>query len=152
MTAENFTYMEDLAVGQKFTAGPIEVTADEVIAFAKKFDPQDFHLDPEKAKDTVFGEHVASGWHTAALTMRMIVDSSPKMKGGMIGRHIEKLNWMRAVKPGDKLYFEGEILEIRPSGSDPTRGVMRVKNTTKNQHGKPVLQMESVVLVPRKQA
>lgn len=150
MTAEKFTYMEDLAVGQKFTAGPMEVTAEEVVAFAKKFDPQDFHLDPEKAKETVFGEHVASGWHTAAITMRMIVDSSPKMKGGMIGRHIEKLSWLRAVKPGDKLYFEGEILDIRPSGSDPSRGVMRVKNTTKNQDGKPVLQMESIVLVPRK--
>jgi len=82
--------------------------------------------------------------------MRMIVDSSPKMKGGMIGRHIEKLNWMRAVRPGDKLYFEGEILELRPSGADTTRGVMRVKNTTRNQDGKPVLQMESIVLVPRK--
>lgn len=152
MTDEKFHYMEDLHVGQKFTAGPIEVTAEEVIDFAKKFDPQVFHLDPEAAKDTVFGTHVASGWHTAAMTMRMIIDSSPRMKGGMIGRHIEKLSWLRAVKPGDKLYFEGEIVDLRPSGSDPLRGVMRVKNTTKNQDGKPVLQMESIVLVPKKPA
>lgn len=150
MTAENYSYMEDLAVGQKFTAGPVEVTEKEVIDFAKKFDPQDFHTDPELAKATVFGGHVASGWHTAAMTMRMIIEASPKMKGGMIGRTIEKLSWPRAVRPGDKLFFEGEILDIRNSGSDPARGIMRVKNTTTNQNGEPVLVMESIVFVPRR--
>ena len=149
---DDFKYMEDLAVGQKFAAGPIEVTAEEIIAFASKFDPQEFHLDPEKAKQSVFGAHVASGWHTAAMTMRMIIDASPKMKGGMIGRTIEKLNWLRAVKAGDKLHFEGEILDLRPSTSDPARGVMRVKNTTFNQDNKRVLEMESIVFVPRKPA
>ena len=147
---DDFTYMEDLAVGQKFTAGPLDVTAEEIIAFAKKFDPQDFHTDPEKAKDTAFGEHVASGWHTAAMTMRMIIDASPKMKGGMIGRTVEKLNWLRAVKPGDRLHFEGEILDLRPSGTDPARGVMRVKNTTFKQDNKRVLEMESIVFEPRR--
>lgn len=146
----DFTYMEDLKVGQKFVAGPIKVTAEEIIAFATQFDPQPFHLDAEAAKHTAFGELVASGWHTASMTMRMIVDSSPNMEGGMIGRSIEKLNWLRAVKPGDSLSFEAEILDLRGSNSDPRRGVMRIRNTTSNQKGEPVLTMESIVFVPRK--
>lgn len=152
MTDEKFYYMEDLSVGQKFTGGPIEVTEQAIIDFAKQFDPQEFHTDPEAAKDSVFGAHVASGWHTAALTMRLILEASPKMKGGMVGRSIEKLQWLRAVRAGDKLSFEGEIVDLRPSASDPARGVMRVKNTTFNQDHKPVLQMESIVFVPRKPA
>ena len=146
----DFTYMEDLKVGQKFVAGPIKVTAEEIIAFATQFDPQPFHLDAEAAKHTAFGELVASGWHTASMTMRMIVDSSPNMEGGMIGHSIEKLNWLRAVKPGDSLSFEAEILDLRGSNSDPRRGVMRIRNTTSNQKGEPVLTMESIVFVPRK--
>lgn len=150
MADEKFYYMEDLAVGQKFSAGPVEMTADAIVAFAKQFDPQEFHTDPEAAKSSVFGAHVASGWHTCAITMRMILEASPKMKGGMIGRTIEKLSWPRAVKAGDKLTFEGEILDLRPSERDPARGVMRVKNVTRNQDGKAVLEMESIVFVPRK--
>lgn len=146
----DFTYLEDLAPGQKFSAGPIEVTAEEIIAFARKFDPQPFHLDLGAAKDTVFGELVASGWHTAALTMRLIVESSPRMEGGMIGRGIERMNWLRPVRPGDKLFYEAEILSLRASASNPKRGVMRLMNTTTNQHGQPVLTMESVVFVPRR--
>jgi acyl dehydratase len=148
MAQEKEFYMEDLAVGQKFTSGPVDVTAEEVMDFARKYDPQEFHLSPEQAKLTMFGELVASGWHTACLTMRLIIEGSPRMKGGMVGRSIEKMSWLRPVKPGDKLYFEGEILELRPSASNPARGVMRVKNTTLNQNREPVLQMESVVFVP----
>lgn len=148
--SSDFTYMEDLKVGQKFTAGPIKVTAEDIIAFARQFDPQPFHLDAEAAKQTPFGELVASGWHTASMTMRMIVDSSPNMEGGMIGRSVERLNWLRAVKPGDTLSFEAEILEMRGSGSDPRRGVMRIHNTTSNQNGEAVLTMESIVFVPRR--
>ena len=88
MADEKFYYMEDLSVGQKFTGGPIEVTEQAIIDFANQFDPQEFHTDPEAAKDSVFGAHVASGWHTAALTMRLILDASPRMKGGMFGRSI----------------------------------------------------------------
>jgi acyl dehydratase len=148
--ADNFTYMEDLAVGQKTAAGPVTITAEDITAFARQYDPQDFHTDAGKAKDTAFGELIASGWQTAALTMRMIIDASPKMKGGMIGRGIEKLSWPRAVKPGDTLTYEGEILDLRPSGGNPKMGVMRVRNTTRNQHGDVVLEMESIVFVPRR--
>lgn len=142
------TTLENLHIGQKFTSGPVSVTQDEIIAFARQFDPQDFHTDPVKARDTIFGELVASGWHTAALTMRMIVAATPAMKGGIIGRSVEKISWPRPVKPGDSLSLEIEILELRPSSSTADRGVMRTKNTTRNQNGKIVMEMETVVLVP----
>lgn len=152
MKSDDYVYMEDLHVGQKMTAGPITLTEQDTIAFAKQYDPQDFHIDAARAKHTLFGELIASGWQTAAVTMRMIIDASPKMKGGMIGRGIEKLNWPRAVKPGDSLSYEGEILELRPSSGNPHMGVMRVRNITRNQHGETVLEMESVVFVPRRGA
>ena len=142
--------MEDLKVGQKFSAGPIDVTTEDIIAYAKKYDPQDFHTDPALAKNTVFGHLIASGWHTASLTMRLIIEASPPMKGGMIGRSVERMSWPKPVVPGDKLYFEGEILDIRASNSNPERGIMRVKNTTFNQNHEAVLEMETVVFVPRR--
>lgn len=149
-TEGGFIYMEDLRVGQVFTAGPVTVTEEEIIAFAEQYDPQDFHTDPEKARDSAFGELVASGWHTAALSMRLILEATPQMKGGMIGRSAEKLNWPRPVRPGDRLSLEIEILELRLSGNKPERGVMRTRNTTLNQEGKPVMTMETIVFVPRR--
>lgn len=144
--------MEDLTVGHKFTAGPLTVTADEIIDFAKKYDPQPFHLNAEDAAATMFGGLIASGWHTAAMTMRMIIDSSPNFPGGMVGRTVENLNWLRAVKPGDVLRYEGEILDLRPAESAPGRGIMRVKSHTVNQNNKPVLEMEAVIFIPRRDA
>lgn len=147
---ENYLYLEDLTIGQKFHAGPITVTEEEIIAFATKYDPQDFHTDAVKAKNTSFGELVASGWHTAAMTMRMITEATPPMEGGMIGRAIEKMGWPRPVKPGDVLKLEMEVLETRTSEKSTSRGTMRTKNTVTNQNGKPVLEMEAVVFVPRR--
>lgn len=147
---QKYFYMEDFSVGQKFTADPVTVTAEEIIDYAKKFDPQDFHTDPKKAKHTAFGQHVASGWHTASLTMRLIVEATPPMEGGMIGRTIERMDWPRPVLPGDQLSYEGEILEIRPSASNPKRAVLRVQNRTFNQKGEVVLELISVVFVPRR--
>lgn len=149
MDSDGFYYMEDFQAGQKFRAGPVLVTAEEIIDFAKKYDPQDFHTDPEKAKDSIFGEHVASGWLTAALTMRLLLKATPPIKGGMIGRHVEKMNWPHPVKPEDRLTLETEILSIRNS-SNPARGVARVKSTTYNQLNKSVLEMESIILLPRR--
>ncbi|MDI1227619.1 MAG: MaoC family dehydratase [bacterium] len=152
MTESNFVFMEDLTVGQKFTAGSIAVTADEIIEFAKKYDPQPFHLNAEDAAKSMFGGLIASGWHTAAMTMRMIIQSSPNFPGGMVGRTVENLNWLRAVKPGDVLSYEGEITDLRPAESAPGRGIMRVKSRTLNQNGKPVLEMDAVIFIPRKSA
>lgn len=149
---KDYVYLEDLHVGQKLTAGPVTVTEKEIIEFAQKYDPQDFHTDPVKAKNTVFRELVASGWHTAGLTMRMVVEATPPMKGGMIGRNIEKISWPRPVKPGDQLSVAMEILDLRPSDSNPTRGIMRTKTTTFNQNHEPVMEMETIVFVPRRTA
>lgn len=149
---DNTICLEDLAVGQTFTAGPRTVTEAEIIAFAQQFDPQDFHTDPVKAQDTPFGKLVASGWHTAAMTMRMILDATPKMKGGMIGRAVEKMGWPRPVYPGDTLSLVIEILELRSSERAPDRGTMRTKNTVTNQNGEKVLEMETVIFVPRRAA
>lgn len=147
----HFHYLEDFKPGQKFKAGPIRVSAEDIIAYAKQFDPQDFHTSPEKAKDTVFGEHVASGWHTASLTMKLILMAIPPMKGGMIGRMVEKMSWSQPVRPGDELSLELEILGLRNS-SNPARGVARVRNTTFNQKGEAVLEMETIILIPRRGA
>jgi acyl dehydratase len=143
-------YYEDLSVGQTFGAGPIEVTAEAIMDFARQYDPQDFHTDPERAKHTIFGGLIGSGWHTACLTMRLVLQSSPKIKGGMVGRSVERMGWPRAVRPGDKLTYQGEIIDLRTSNSSPDRGIMRVKNTTYNQNKEPVLEMETVVFVPRR--
>jgi acyl dehydratase len=144
--------MEDLSIGQKFNAGPVTVTEKAIIAFGNQFDPQDFHTDPVKAKKTLFGELVASGWHTAAMTMRMIVEATPKMKGGLIGRQVEKIGWPRPVRPGDQLSLEIEVMELRPSATNPARSTMRAKNTVFNQKGEVVMEMETIVFVPRKAA
>ena len=148
--AQKFIYLEDISVGQKFTAGSMTVTEESIIAFARQFDPQDFHTDPVKAKDTVFGGLVASGWHTASMSMRMILDATPKMKGGMIGRQVEKIGWPMPVRAGDVLSIEVEIMELRPSATNPSRGTIRTKNTTFNQKHEIVQEMEAIIFIPRR--
>lgn len=142
--------MDDCQVGQTYAGGPTAVTADMIIAFARQFDPQPFHLDAEAAKDTAFGELVASGWHTAAMTMRMMMDSMPPMQGGMIGRRIETIDWPRPVRPGDTLTTRSEILDLRAT-RNPARGLMRLKTDTLNQHSEAVMKMEALIFVPCRQ-
>lgn len=144
-------FMEDFSIGQTFTGGPVQLTAEQIIAFATDFDPQDFHTDPEKAKQTAFGTHVASGWHTAALTMKMLVAAIPPMAGGMIGRTVENMTWPRPVLPGDTLTYEGKILDMRPT-RNPARGIMRVQSITRNQQGEVVMEMTCLVFAPRRNA
>lgn len=150
MTHDGFFYFEDIQIGQKFTSGTKTVTQDEIIAFARQYDPQDFHTDPEKAKDTLFGGLVASGWHTAAMTMRLILDATPKMKGGMIGRSIEKMGWPRPVHPGDTISLQIEIIDAWPSKGNPKYGMMRTKNEVRNQRGEIVQEGEVVIFVPKR--
>jgi len=127
-------YFEDLAVGQSFTSPTLTVDADAITAFAAEFDPQPFHLDDEAARGTMFEGLAASGWHTAALTMRLCVASDFRPAGGILGIGGE-LNWRRPVRPGDALRIEIEILETRQSRSRPRQGVVTVRVTTLNQHG-----------------
>ena len=131
-------YLEDFTVGQKHLTGKIRVDAEAIKAFATQFDPQPFHLDEERARGSLFDGLAASGWHTAALTMRLLVDSGMKPAGGIIGTRADELKWPRPVRPGDELHVEAEVLEVRPSRSRPGEGYVKVRSTTINQHGQPV--------------
>ena len=127
-------YLEDLHPGQKFTSHAEEITEAAIKEFASQFDPQPFHLDHEAAKATLFGGLAASGWHTAAFTMRLNVTSGPKLAGGIIGGGGE-INWPTPTRPGDILHVEYEIMEVTPSRTRPERGTILLKTETKNQHG-----------------
>ncbi|MDE2227835.1 MAG: MaoC family dehydratase [Alphaproteobacteria bacterium] len=144
-------YLEDFAVGQKFGSGRLTVDAACIRGFAAEFDPQPFHLDEAAARATRFNGLAASGWHTAAMTMRLLVDSEFKPAGGILGVHVE-LDWSRPVRPGDELRVESEVLEVRPSQSRPDQGLMKVRTTTFNQNDEPVQAMVSTVVVPRRPA
>jgi acyl dehydratase len=140
-------YLEDFAVGQTYHSRGQRVTAEEIKRFAAEFDPQPFHLDQELARSTMFKGLAASGWHTAALTMKLLVESDFKPVGGMIGVGFEG-RWPKPVRPGDDLHVEAEVLDVRVSTSNPTRGVMTVRATTVNQHGEAVQLSTFNLLVP----
>lgn len=141
-------YLDDLAVGQRFQAGPLEVAVADIVAYARAFDPQPFHLDEEAAKKTFFGGLAASGWHTASLTMRMIVEAMP-VGWGVIGVGGE-ISWPCPTRPGDRLRVECEILEITPSRSKSDRGMATVRTTTLNQQDEPVQVLVTKIVVPRR--
>jgi acyl dehydratase len=144
-------YLEDLKPGQRFKTGTHPLTEDEVMAFARDYDPQPFHLDPEAARHSFFGGLAASGWQTAAISMRLQVESGPPLAGGMIGASVE-LSWPRPTRPGDMLHVESEVLEVTPSRSRPDRGFITLKSQTLNQKGE-VLQVQiSKLLVWRRKA
>jgi acyl dehydratase len=143
-------YLEDFAVGQTFRSGSVSVTSVEIKAFASQFDPQPFHLDETAAAATFFGGLVASGWHTAALTMRLIVESELKIAGGSIGAGAEELKWPRPVRPGDTLHALSEVLDIRPSKSRPDQGIIKMRTVTYNQNDQPVMIFVANMLVPRR--
>ncbi len=119
-------------------------------AFAAEFDPQPFHLDEAAARASLFGGLVASGWHTAALTMRLLVNGEFQPVGGLIGLGVEEIRWPRPVRPGDVLRVESEVLDVRTSKSQPDRGVVKVRNTTFNQDGEPVMVQVANLIVPRR--
>jgi acyl dehydratase len=131
-------YLEDFEAGQTFKSGPIRVDADGIKRFAAEFDPQPFHLDERAAADSIFRGLAASGWHTAAITMRLLVDSDIKPAGGIVGAGFDEFRWPRPVRPGDELRVESEVLEIRASKSRPDQGVIKVRTTTLNQNNEPV--------------
>jgi acyl dehydratase len=126
-------YLEDMAIGMTFSSGPKTMSEEAIIAFAREFDPQPFHTDPEAARTTVFKGLAASGWHTLGITMRMIVDSGISLAGGLIGFGAE-VSWPRPVRPGDQLSIEVEIIDITPSASKPNQAIITLRTTTKNQN------------------
>jgi acyl dehydratase len=148
MTAENAaSYFEDFMVGRRFGSGRLTVDAAAIKAFATAYDPQPFHLDEKAAEQSLFAGLAASGWHTAALTMRLIVGSDFHPVGGVLGFGGE-LSWVKPVRPGDELRIEAEILETRLSQSRPGFGIVKVRVTTLNQHGETVQTFVPTLLVP----
>ena len=132
-------YFEDFAVGQVFKpSGRVRIEKEDIVAFAQKFDPQPFHLDEEAARHSMFGRLVASGWHTAAMTMRLVAGSEYKPAGGSIGLGFDQLRWPLPVRPGDELHIETEVLEVRTSKSRPDRGLVKLRTQTINQNGEMV--------------
>ncbi|CAA7625128.1 Acyl dehydratase [Candidatus Terasakiella magnetica] len=141
--------LEDLVPGQIFTSATYAVTPDEIKAFAARWDPQHFHLDEDSAKDSFFGGLAASGWHTAAMTMRLMVDSEiGKLPLGIIGTGIESIKWHRPVRPGDQLRLTIEVLETREMRSRPGLGLVRLRVVTADAVGEPVQTLETNILVP----
>jgi acyl dehydratase len=128
----------------------IKVEAERVKSFAVEFDPQPFHLDEAAAKGTLFRGLAASGWHTAAITMRLLVESDLKPVGGIIGAGFDEMKWPRPVRPGDELRVENEVLEVRPSKSRPEQGMLKVRTTTYNQNNAPVQVSVGNLVVPRR--
>jgi acyl dehydratase len=131
-------YLEDLAAGATFGSGSVRIDKEQIIKFAAAFDPQPFHLDEEVARETIFGGLAASGWHTAAVTMKLLVESEFTPAGGIIGAGFDELRWPRPVRPGDELHVEIEVLETRPSKSNPRQGVIKMRTATINQRGEVV--------------
>jgi len=144
-------YFEDLEIGTETDFGTYEVTREEVLEFARKYDPQPFHLSDEAAAETHFGRLSASGWHTAAMTMAVIARKVVGEKQAGLGSPgIDELRWLKPVYPGDTLHVRGEILDKTPSRSRPEMGSFRTRTTVTNQDGVPVMTFVSIVLIRRR--
>jgi acyl dehydratase len=142
-------YLEDLNAGDRFKSTTYRVTEDGIISFAREFDPQSFHLDSAKAKQTMFEGLIASGWHTAAITMRLFVQTL-KFAEGAVGLGVDELRWPNPVRPGDALQVETEIVDLRESRSKPNHGIIRLRNVTSNQRGEIVQTMMASAMVPKR--
>jgi acyl dehydratase len=144
-------YWDDIEIGSRSSFGGYEVTREEVVEFASKYDPQPFHLSDEAAAGTYFGRLSASGWHTCAMLMRMLVDNMEKNKQAGLGSPgIDELRWLKPVYPGDTLRAENEILDKTPSRSRPDMGSFRGRTTVFNQHDEPVMTLVSIGLIRRR--
>jgi acyl dehydratase len=147
------TGFEQLEVGQVFTSSPHPMDTAAIKAFATAFDPQAQHVDEAAARHTLFGELVASGWHTASVTMRLMLESALEgVSGRGMGVKINEISWAAPVKPGDSLYAVSEVLELRPSRSKPDRGVVVMRTLTRNQHDQTVQDMTGTLLILRSDA
>ena len=142
-------YFEDLKAGDRFKSETYAVSEEQLISFAREFDPQPFHLDAAVADQTMFKGLIASGWHTAAITMRLFVQTL-NFAEGAIGLGVDELRWPNAVRPGDRLQVETEIIDLRVSRSKPGHGVVRLRNVTTNQRGEVVQTMFASALVLRR--
>jgi acyl dehydratase len=144
-------YLDDLSVGQKFVSESYELDAAQIIAFAQNYDRQPFHLDDAAAKETLFGGLAASGWHTAAITMRLLTEGSIPLAGGFISVGGE-ISWPQPTRPGDILHVECEVTAVAPSRSRPDRGMATMRTETRNQRGEVVQIFKAKLVMPRRTA
>jgi acyl dehydratase len=147
--SQEMLYFDDLKVGDTFTTGTYEVSAADIKRFAAEFDPQPFHLDDEAARSTMFGGLAASGWHTAAITMRLLVSGGPKLANGVLGAGGE-IEWKVPTRPGDVLHVESEVVELTPSRSRTDRGMLVLRSRTINQHCEVVQTLSAKLIVARR--
>lgn len=140
-------FYEDYALGQRFRSREYAMELGEILDFARKYDPQVFHIDEEAAKSTALGGVIASGWHTASVMMRLIVEAD--FLQDTLGVGADELRWLRPVRPGDRLHVEGEIMRLRPSKTKPV-GIVHVQLVTKNQNDEEVMRMTSIIQPPRR--
>ena len=145
----NRLYLEDLRVGDVFGSGTRRVSTDDIKRFAAEFDPQPYHLDEEAAKATPLKGLAASGWHTAAIAMRLMTDARPFGPHPLLGIGVDELRWLAPVRPGDVIHLEGEVIELLPSRAKP-QGIARIKWTALNQRGEPVYTVIPLAIVPRR--
>ena len=141
--------LDDLAVGQTFVSATHALDAAQIVAFASEFDPQRFHLDDAAARNTLFGGLAASGWHTAAITMKLLVGGGAPLQGGLVGAGGE-IAWPRPTRPGDVLQVFSEVVEVTPSRSRPERGSVILSCETRNQRGEAVQTLKARLIVPRR--
>jgi acyl dehydratase len=144
-------WFDDLKLGQKFRSDNITVSREDILRFANEFDPQPFHIDEEAAKGTILGGLAASGWHTAAIAMRLAITARPFGPHPLFGAGVDELRWMKPVRPGDTLHLEGEVVELIASKTKP-QGIARVKWTAYNQHNEAVYTFNPIAIVPRRPA
>lgn len=144
-------WFDDLKVGMKFTSEKVTVSREDILRFASEYDPQPFHLDDEAARKTILGGLAASGWHTAAIAMRLVWSCRPFGPHPLFGAGVDDLRWLKPVRPGDTLHLEGEVVDLVPSRTKP-HGVARIKWTAHNQHDEAVYTFIPIAIVPRRPA
>ncbi len=143
-------YLDDLTPGTRYSAPSQTITESDIIEFARQYDPQPFHTDPVAAQSSFFSGLCASGWHTAAVTMKLFVTGQFQLVGGLVGAGVEELRWPVPTRPGDTLTVESEILDVRRSRTKPERGIVRVRITARNQRGEIAQQMTANILAWRR--
>ena len=145
-------YLEDLTAGERFLTQSVQVTEDEILTFARRFDPQPMHIDPVGAAGGPLGGLAASGWHTISIVMRLILDADPLGGAPWLGLGVDEIRWPNPVRPGDSIRGELEIVSVTPSRSKPTHGIARFGTTAFNQHGAVVLTMFPNLWIARRSA
>jgi len=143
-------YFENVEPGAVLQLGSRTVTAEEIVAFAREFDPQPFHIDPEAASYSIFGGLIASGWHICSMTMRLLVEQYLSRAASLGSPGVDQIRWLRPVRPGDTITAQVVVLETRPSQSKPDRGAVKLRTEVTNQQGELVMTMENTGLMARR--